>query len=56
MVTNQCTLAAYVFVPSFFRENIPTAEIGVISAETAGWDIERKFLMRTLLYASPIVR
>jgi hypothetical protein len=36
------TLAAFVFVPSVFRENIPTAEFGIIWAETACWDIERK--------------
>ncbi len=36
------TLAAFVFVPSVFRENISTAEFGIISAETACWDIERK--------------
>jgi hypothetical protein len=36
------TLAAYVFVPSAFGENIPTAEFGMISAETACWDTERK--------------
>ncbi len=43
VVTNdQCTRAAYVFVPSVFGENIPTAEFGMISAETACWDIERK--------------
>jgi hypothetical protein len=35
-------IASYVFVPSVFGENIPTAECGMISAETAGWDIERK--------------
>jgi hypothetical protein len=29
-------------VPSVFEENIPTAEFGMISAETACWDIERK--------------
>ncbi len=29
-------LAAYVIVPSVFGENIPTAEFGMISAETAG--------------------
>jgi hypothetical protein len=38
----QFTLAAYVFVPSVFGENFPTAEFGMISAETACWDIERK--------------
>jgi hypothetical protein len=38
----QYTFAAYVFVPSVFWENIPTAEFGNISAETACWDIERK--------------
>jgi hypothetical protein len=27
--------AAYVFVPSVFGENIPTAEFGIISAESA---------------------
>ncbi len=32
----QYTLAAYVFAPSVFGENIPTAEFGMISAETAG--------------------
>jgi hypothetical protein len=36
------TLAAYVLVPSAFGKNIPTAELGMISAETACWDIERK--------------
>jgi hypothetical protein len=36
------TLAAYVFLPSFFGKNIPTAEFGMILAETACWDIERK--------------
>jgi hypothetical protein len=36
------TLAANVFVPSLFGENIPTAEFGMKSAETACWDIERK--------------
>jgi hypothetical protein len=36
------TLAAYVFVPSVFGENIPTDEFGMISAETACWDMERK--------------
>jgi hypothetical protein len=35
-------IAAYVFVPSVFGENISTAEFGIISAETACWDIERK--------------
>jgi hypothetical protein len=29
-------------IPSVFGENIPTAEFGMISAETAYWDIERK--------------
>jgi hypothetical protein len=32
----------YVFVPSVFGENIPTAEFGMVSAEAACWDIERK--------------
>jgi hypothetical protein len=36
------TLTSYVFVPSVFGENISTAEFGMISAETAYWDIERK--------------
>jgi hypothetical protein len=49
--TYQYTLAAYVFVPSILGENIPTAGFGMIWAETACWDIERKkndqFLMRT---------
>jgi hypothetical protein len=39
VVTN---LAAYVFFPSAFGENIPPAEFGMISAEIACWDIERK--------------
>ncbi len=30
--------AAYVFVSSVFGENIPSAEFGMISAETACWD------------------
>jgi len=38
----QYTLAAYDFVPSVFGENIPTAEFGMLSTETACWDIERK--------------
>jgi hypothetical protein len=29
------TLAAFVFVPSVFREYIPTAKFGMIAAETA---------------------
>jgi hypothetical protein len=36
------TLAAFVFVPSVLGENSPAAEFGMISAETACWDIERK--------------
>jgi hypothetical protein len=36
------TQADFVFVPSVFGENIPTAEFGIISAETACWDIKRK--------------
>jgi hypothetical protein len=40
--TYQYTLAAYVFIPSVFGENIPSAAFGMISAETACWDIERK--------------
>jgi hypothetical protein len=36
------TLAAFAFVSSGFGENIPTAEIGMILAETACWDIVRK--------------
>jgi hypothetical protein len=39
----QNNLAAYAFVPSVFGENIPTAELGIISAETACWGIERKY-------------
>jgi hypothetical protein len=35
------TLAAYVFVPYLFGENIPATEFGMISAETACWNIER---------------
>jgi hypothetical protein len=36
------TLAASVFVPSVFGENMLTAEFGMISAETALWAIGRK--------------
>jgi hypothetical protein len=36
------TLPDFVFVPSVLGENIPTAEFGMISAETACWEIERK--------------
>jgi hypothetical protein len=36
------TLAANIFVPFVLGENIPTAEFGMISAETAWWAIERK--------------
>jgi hypothetical protein len=36
------TLAAFVFVPSDFGENIPTAEFRMISAVTDCWDLERK--------------
>ncbi len=41
--TYQYNLAAYVFVPSDFGGNIPTVEFGMISAETACWDTERKY-------------
>jgi hypothetical protein len=44
------TLATFVFVHSDFGENIPTAEFGMMSEETACWDEERKiakFLKRT---------
>ncbi len=32
-------IADYAFVASVFGENMPTAEFGMISAETACWDI-----------------
>jgi hypothetical protein len=35
-------LAAFVFFPSVLREKFPTAEFGMISAETFCWEIERK--------------
>jgi hypothetical protein len=35
-------IVAFVFVPSVLGENIPTAEFGILSAETACWDKERK--------------
>ncbi len=35
-------IAAFVFVPSVFGEKLPTAEFGMISAETPCWKIERK--------------
>ncbi len=41
------TLAAFVFIPSVLGENIPTTEFGMISAETACWDIGAKFFMKT---------
>jgi hypothetical protein len=42
VVTYLSVVAAYVFVPSVFGENILTAEFGMISAETASWDMKRK--------------
>jgi hypothetical protein len=36
-------LATYFFVPSVLGENIPTAEFGMIAAETACRDIGRKY-------------
>jgi hypothetical protein len=36
------TLAAFSFVGYVYAENIPMVEFGMISAETACWDIERK--------------
>jgi hypothetical protein len=33
---NQLILAAYVFFPSVFRENIPTAEFGISQKVLAG--------------------
>jgi hypothetical protein len=36
------TIASFVFAPFVFGENIPTSQFGIISAETACWDIERK--------------
>jgi hypothetical protein len=32
------TLAVFVFVPSVFGENIPTAEFGTLLEETACWE------------------
>jgi hypothetical protein len=32
------TLAAFVFVPSVFGENIPTAEFGMVSTDIACWN------------------
>ncbi len=40
VVTNLSVLPS--FVPSVFGDNIPIVEFGMISAETACWDIERK--------------
>jgi hypothetical protein len=45
----------FVFIPSVLGENIPTAEFGKMTAETARWDIKKKmakFLMRTFTYRS----
>jgi hypothetical protein len=36
------TAAAFIFVPSVFEGNIQTSEFGMIPAETACWDIDRK--------------
>jgi hypothetical protein len=41
-LTTLSSLTAFVFVPSVFGENIPTAEFGMISADTSCWEIERK--------------
>jgi hypothetical protein len=35
-------LSSLVFVHSVFGEKFPTAEFGMISAETSCWEIERK--------------
>jgi hypothetical protein len=35
-------LAAFVFFSSVFGEKFPTAEFGMISAETCCWEIKRK--------------
>jgi hypothetical protein len=47
-------LAAFVFAPSVFGENIPIAEFGMILAETACWEKcwkkIAKFLMRTFTF------
>jgi hypothetical protein len=42
VTTLSVPLAAFVFVPSILGENIPTDEFGIVSAETACRDIERK--------------
>jgi hypothetical protein len=34
-------LSAFVLVPSVLGENIPTAELGMMSTETACWEKER---------------
>jgi hypothetical protein len=36
------SLIAFVFVPSVLGKNTPTDEFGMILAETACWEIERK--------------
>jgi hypothetical protein len=36
---NTYTVAAFVFVPSVFGENFPTAEFLMMSAETPCWEI-----------------
>ncbi len=35
-------LADFIFIPSVFGKKFPTAEFGMILAETSGWKIERK--------------
>jgi hypothetical protein len=37
------TLPAFVFVSSVLDVNVSTAEFGMILAESACWDIERKY-------------
>jgi hypothetical protein len=49
------TLASFVFIPSVFRENIPTAEFGLVSTETVSWDVEKaNILMRTFTRRSTV--
>jgi hypothetical protein len=41
---------AYVFLPSVFGENIPTAKFGITSAETSCRDIERKIAKMSMTF------
>jgi hypothetical protein len=53
MTSEKRHLAAFVFVPSVFGENIPTAEFRMISSEIACWDIEKNSQIFNADFYSP---